>query len=158
MFTHSAPLDSSFSMHDCRATGLRIEKDALILTFEDGVWACAGSAINPCEKTIRTGRAEVRLDGFTAEETELAYFRELRFFGWKAAELRKHLTLDALERCVNSGRWELEFKDAFSAGCAYLFRGLVWQKRRPYLMEFELSVEASGMTCFWDALRPECEW
>ena len=41
MFTHSAPLDSSFSMHDCRATGLRIEKDALILTFEDGVWACA---------------------------------------------------------------------------------------------------------------------
>ena len=96
MFTHSAPLDSSFSMHDCRATGLRIEKDALIFTFEDGVWACAGSAVNPCEKTIRTCRAEVRLDGFTAEETELAYFRELRFFGWKAAELRKHLTLEAL--------------------------------------------------------------
>ena len=105
MFTHSAPLDSSFSMHDCRATGLRIEKDALIFTFEDGVWACADSANNPGEKTIRTGRAEVRLDGFTAEETELAYFRELRFFGWKAAELRKHLTLEALERCVNSGRW-----------------------------------------------------
>ena len=80
MFTHSAPLDSSFSMHDCCATGLRIEKDTLILTFEDGVWACAGSAVNPGEKTIRTGRAEVRLDGFTAEETELAYFRELRFF------------------------------------------------------------------------------
>ena len=74
-------------MHDCRATGLRIEKDALILTFEDGVWACAGSANNPGEKTIRTGRAEVRLDGFTAEETELVYFRDLRFFGWKAAEL-----------------------------------------------------------------------
>ena len=109
MFTHSAPLDTSFSMHDCRATGLRIERGALVLTFEDGVWACAGSANNPCEKTIRTGRAEVRLDGFTAEETALAYFRDLRCFGWKAAELRKHLTLEALERCVNSGRWELEF-------------------------------------------------
>lgn len=112
----------------------------------------------PLRKDDPDGQAEVRLDGFTAEETELAYFRELRFFGWKAAELRKHLTLEALERCVNSGRWELEFKDAFSAGCAYLFRGLVWQKRRPYLMEFELSVEASGMTCFWDKLRMECEW
>ena len=43
-------------MHDCCATGLRIEKDTLILTFEDGVWACAGSAVNPGEKTIRTGR------------------------------------------------------------------------------------------------------
>lgn len=158
MFTHSAPLDSGFTMHDCRATGLRIGKGTLIFTFEDGVWACAGSAINPCEKTIRTGRADVRLDGFNAEETELAYFRELRFFGWKAAELRKRLTLEELERSVNSGRWELEFKDVFSAGCAYLFRGLVWQKRRPYFMEFEWSAEASGMTCFWDALRPEREW
>ena len=158
MFTHSAPLDNCFTMHDCRATGLRIEKDALILTFEDGIWACAGSAANPGEKTIRTGRADVRLDGFAAEETELVYFRKLRFFGWKAAELRKRLTLEELERSVNSGRWELEFKDAFSTGRAYLFRGLVWQKRRPYFMEFEWSAETSGMTCFWNVLRPEREW
>ena len=115
-------------MHDCRMTGPCVEKDAPILTFENGVWSCVSSAINPEEKTIRTERAKVRLDGFDAEKMEFVYFRELRVLGWKAAELRKYLSLEGLECRVNSGGWEMEFTDAFTAEGEYLFRGLVWRK------------------------------
>ena len=156
MWVFSEKKTDGISLHDCRATYARVEGGDLYFEFDDGFWVVANTEHNLHGNTLRTDKSLLKIENF--EISKIYIFKEIRVFRRLVSTRRVWMSVDALVKKINTGKWELEFISEYHSGHEVLFGCWILFESRFYHRECQLFIRYDAMGCFWNRLREDCPW
>ncbi len=158
-YLHVENDDKMLTLHDCFADRISFEDGILTFYFSDGFWISSNHPDNSFNNTVRTDASEVRFMLLDGDECDARiYVHSLRVRRPMLKYLRSEIRLYDFIRNVNSGKFRLEFLYLYKGYNSYFFECWLWQSKKPYHRECQLTIDASGVCYHWNKLRPECPW
>lgn len=156
MWVHSENKTKNISLHDCRATQMRIDGHDLYFKFDDGFWIIADTENNTNRETLKTDKSQLKIRNY--DISDLYVFKEIRLFRRLISTHRVRLSLEKLAANINKGKWELEFIYEYHSFHSVLFSCWIWSKSKPYHRECQLIIGCDAMECFWNNLCEDKPW
>lgn len=154
MYKYIQQSADAVTLHDCIATGIKLESGELSIDFADGIWICKDNLYNDTGITVRTDSANVTVKNVCI--TDVCVRRCFSLFG---GIYTKQVTddMETLIKKVNSKEWTLEFLYEYLHHSNKLFICHITDKRGKV---YECSIELSytDIEYRWNGLRPDRKW
>ncbi len=175
MWKHSAINEHKcFSLHDCFISSARIENESICakglrlgeycLVFDDGFWVLPNTPYHQSPDMIRTGKAEVHIQGEVDVDCDVTLHAPVRLFNQTILTLLDSMTLKKWTDDVNSAKQCYEIIKTYHDDTTMLIHGAVHSRRAAIgktQERFEVcisSVKIMQVVYSWDVLRPDCTW
>ena len=156
MYKYSDSYDNNcISLHDCRATELKLGEDSISFIFDDGFYITKDCKENGSGVLWYTGRSEVVFGDIDTKN--IGEYVTVCLFSGTDSEgnaVRDEITVPKLAKKLKSGM-ELEFLYTRKENKAYTFDCWLWFDTEPYHKECELRISSESMNCFWNELFEE---
>ena len=136
---HGIKENVDVGLHDCRTNKIQIEDQSITFFFPDGFYYIKDSVKESSNAKMRCHLVDRYGDNFS-----VCIFRK-NIFG---KMIREDWT-DKLVPAVNSGKVEFEFVYTFRAYQYILFKGYIWQDKKPWHRECEVEIRTDEITYSW---------
>lgn len=154
MYKYCQQDTDTVTLHDCIATGIRLENGELSLDFADGIWLCEDNYHNETGTTVRTDSANVTVKNICI--TDVCVRKSFSLFG---GIYTKQVTddIETLIKNVKSGEWTLEFLYEYLHRSNKLFVCCVHDKRGGV---YECGIEFlyTDIEYRWNGICPDRKW
>ena len=166
MFLHRETGACNISLHDCRATRIRLSDNEITFVFPDGFWVWGDHDGIHLDDKVRTDASEVTiaLYGNGAEDLFPYVFTPVG----EDKALRVLYDAKRFVREINEGNWQLEFLYRYDGGPYLRFDCLIWfgepYTRGAYHKESDLRFEVPWVseseliTYSWNQYREDARW
>lgn len=155
MWKHCDMDDEYVSLHDCHATRIIYENNALTFVFRDGIWIVKGHPNNELDKTVCTDMAEAKFYLENGDESDITIYV---FEENLNKTIREEWELSKLIECVNSGKYTLEFLYQYKGYHSIIIECWLWSDTKPYHRECELKISLSNVKYCWNDLCEDRVW
>ena len=146
-------------LHDCTIERVRLEKQDIVFEFNDrGFWITEDNTQNPFKKTLRTGKAELRLTNIDLNSLTINVYNELRFAWRKLFTTKKKTSLADFAAKINSGKWAFEFVDEYYGYKCAMFCGYIHTNKKPYLIEMQMEISYEESQYSWNKIYEDRTW
>lgn len=146
--------NNDISLHDCRATEMKIENNSFSFTFDNGFYVLEHNKNNPNKKLSYTDRSEVV---FHTIYNDIEGNITVYIFSKTDEEdksIREEITPHQLSEMLNKGI-ELEFLYSYKGYKSYIFECCLWFETEPYHKECVIIISADNVTFNWNTLYVE---
>ena len=144
----------SISLHDCRASTVKMEGSDLVIDFPDGFLITAASSHIDQDRPLKTGPAQLRFHEIfiDAPFDSIDLFKTTRLFGKPILCRRLQPEYPDFLKIFASGRYELEFITEYHAAISTLYQCWIWKKNRGMVAECQFQITAKGVEYCWNEI------
>ena len=143
--------NNNISLHDSRATKMKIDDSFITFTFDNGFWILAENINNSNKKLSCTDKSEVIFHTvYNGAESNVTVYIFTKTDEENKA-IREEITPYKLVELVNSGI-ELEFIYSYKGYQSFLFECWLWFDKEPYHKECEIIISADNVTYNWNSM------
>ena len=129
--------NANVGLHDCRTNRIKLEDEYITFYFPDGFYFIEDG------NAVQSGRAEMRChfaDKYEDNFSAVIYRKNI--FG---KTVREEWT-DKFLPAVNGGDCEFEFVYTYRSYHSVLFKGYIWQNRKPWWRECEVELRTDEIS------------
>lgn len=136
--------NADVSLHDCRADKIQYDEQYIKFHIPDGFYI------------IQDKKDPASAESFNAEVT--CHFADKYEDHFSVSVFRKNVFgkiiredwTDRFVSEINSGRFVFEFVYTYRSYHGVLFKGYIWQDRKPWWKECEIELKVDEITYSWD--------
>ena len=146
--------NDDISLHDCRATKIKINDGMVSFVFKEGFWVSARNRNNFNKKLSYTDEEEMRcgtLYGDIESDITVYVFTDTRE---ENKAIRERIPFDIFAEQINGGM-ELEFLYSYKGYQTSIFECCLWFDEAPYHKECVMILSAKEITYNWNTLHAE---
>lgn len=150
----------TISLHDCRVNAISQENNSIVFNFYDGFWLLPKHELNPKTVPVRTGRAQLLMEGCDDQVLDrIVLFKRLSFLGRTVLTYTKEINQQQLAEMLNGGGYQLEFLWQYRQGTNQMHQCVLWGKSgRNYWTECQLFLTALSCEYRWNEILLDREW
>jgi len=146
--------NDDISLHDCRATKIKINNGMVSFVFKDGFWVSERSRNNLKKTFFYTDEAEMRFKALYEDIDSSVTIYVFTETPEDNKAIREWIPFDTFAKQINGGM-ELEFLYSYKGYQSFIFECWLWFDEEPYHKECVMIISAKEITYHWNSLYAE---